>query len=669
MVDYQPGSTFPRSSSEAALGSSFQPPPLTFMEDYSRSSYAAVHEDARRTAALRIAWWRGEQRRQRQEEKRQQTPPWFKAREASASALRVQLWAKEACEKAAPPRTLITTTTTTTLSSSASPGRKQRATPAAAEEVLQQKLAAFSSLLARLKRFALLNEEVQMVGVGMSVAGGGESPMRTSTMLREAAGLDEARNLLADLLCALRTSMTAVVEAVQACTNEQHGDDFLNLNLPAVRRAFPAAAGQPTGQPPGQSAGQPANPGGGGGGFSGFSASRHSRILCGMVEQVAAFIPLPFAHDPLLLKWFDEHAEIWQSMLSMQAVKAAKSVQHGVTDRKRMEAAQQVLSAALEGHGANLPHVLPPDTQWDAFPRHVIGATAAAMAPIPSPVPPPGPLSASRLPTRGTTPGSAPGSADGLPLPRRFAPSPSAPSLLSPSAALPAALPAVPFRPGAVGSGNRPPSVSVLSAAGGGSGGSGGGGGGGGGGGCGSSRLGSPPSRTLMSASPSNLAPDTELPPDPREEARRRAEARARALWTGLELLVYGEPGLYAEALKRMFLKLEEDAKNRKLAAHAVMVVAVGGQLDEETVVQMAVRSLQRVWRKRRQKKLEQIRSRAEHSATIAILGEWRLERGACVYARPFPHAHFLPIASYPSPAHPLSYAAVPGLPPSLARP
>ena len=56
-----------------------------------------------------------------------------------------------------------------------------------------------------------------------------------------------------------------------------------------------------------------------------------------LVEQVAAFIPLPFAHDPLLLKWFDDHAEIWQTMRSMQAVKAAKAVQHGVTDRKRTE--------------------------------------------------------------------------------------------------------------------------------------------------------------------------------------------------------------------------------------------------------------------------------------------------------------------------------------------
>lgn len=585
MVDYQPRSTFPRSVSEAAIGSIRQLPEPIFIEE-SRSSYAAVHEEARRTASLRIAWWRGEQRRQRQEEQREQPPPWFKARQAAASALRVKLWAKEACEKAAPPRTLITTTATT-LSSPSSPGRKPRVTPAAAEEVLQQKLADFSSLLARLKRFALLNEEVHMVGsAGLATAStaGASSSTRTSTMLRETAGLDEARNLFADLLCALRTCMTAVVEAVQACAAEQHGDDFLNLNLPAVRRAFP---------PPPASEAAPAaaaapTDGGGGGGFAGFSASRHSRILCSVVEQVAAFIPLPFAHDPLLLKWFDEHAEIWQTMLSMQAVKAAKAVQHGVTDRKRMEAAQQVLCAALKSHGVDQPHILQPDTQWDNFPRHVIGATAAAVAPIPSPVPPPGPLSAGRL----SQPGSMPGTAEGL---RRFAPSPSAPSLISPGAVVGGGL----SRPGTV-SGARPGSVGLLSA--------------GGGSVC-------APSRLLTSASPSNLAPDTELPPDPRVEAELRAEARARALWNGLELLVYGEPHVYSAALKRMFLRQEEDAKAKKLAAHAVMVVAVGGQLDEETLIRMAVRTLQRSWRKKRQQKLEQLRYKAEHSATIAILG------------------------------------------------
>ena len=116
-------------------------------------------------------------------------------------------------------------------------------------------------------------------------------------MMKESAGLDESRSLLADLLCALRACMTAVVEAVNECTTEQAGDNYVNLNLPAMRRAFPPINA-------GVSADEE--------GFAEYSAQRHTAILCSLVEQVACFIPLPFAHDPLLLKWFDEHSELWQ---------------------------------------------------------------------------------------------------------------------------------------------------------------------------------------------------------------------------------------------------------------------------------------------------------------------------------------------------------------------
>ena len=261
-------------------------------------------------------------------------------------------------------------------------------------------------------------------------SGGLRSPSRTSTVLKETAGVDESRNLLADLLCALRVCMTAVVEAVKACAEQQTSDAFLNLNLPAVRRAFPAgqqppasapspaaAAEQQEGSPAAAAAAVGGGGGGGGDGFASFSSNRHSTILCNLVQQVAAFIPLPFNHDPLLLKWFDEHSELWQSLHSMNAPKASRSVQHGITDRKRMEAAQTLLQQALEAHNATVPRVLPPDASndWSAFPPHVLGAPDASSVPIPSPAPAPSPPDKWRESKWGASPAEGGGFGGGAP--------------------------------------------------------------------------------------------------------------------------------------------------------------------------------------------------------------------------------------------------------------
>ena len=100
-----------------------------------------------------------------------------------------------------------------------------------------------------------------------------------------------------------------------------------------------------------------------------------------------------------------------------------------------------------------------------------------------------------------------------------------------------------------------------------------------------------------------------------------RAERRGRALWTGLELLIYGEAGLYQKSLTRMFKKLDDDKRNRTVAAKAYSIIAVGGQLDEETLINLTVRTLQRSWRKKRSAKLEAVHKRAESAATVAILG------------------------------------------------
>ena len=342
--------------------------------------------------------------------------------------------------------------------SSASAGRVA-VQSTAAEETLQQKLADFSSLLARLKRFALLNEEVQIpaclastaplrgrppprlgrpsrfgwpAAIGAAVGGDVErrprSPSRTSTVLRD-RWRRRSRNLLADLLCALRVC-DCCGGGVKACAEQQTSDAFLNLNLPAVRRAFPAGQQPPASPSPAAAAeqqeGSPAaatavgrgGGGGGGDGFASFSSNRHSTSLCYLVQQVAAFIPLPFNHDPLLLKWFDEHSELWQSLHSMNAPKASRSVQHGITDRKRMEAAQTLLQQALEAHNATVPRVLPPDASndWSAFPPHVLGAPDASSVPIPSPAPAPSPPDKWRESKWGASPAEGGGFGGGAPL-------------------------------------------------------------------------------------------------------------------------------------------------------------------------------------------------------------------------------------------------------------
>ena len=61
-----------------------------------------------------------------------------------------------------------------------------------------------------------------------------------------------------------------------------------------------------------------------------------------------------------------------------------------------------------------------------------------------------------------------------------------------------------------------------------------------------------------MAASPSNLAPDNAPPVDPIVLARERAVERARGLWRGLEILIYGGgEGLYNRSLHLLFLKEE----------------------------------------------------------------------------------------------------------------
>ena len=193
------------------------------------SSPGGRHEHAERTAGLRVTLWRERERqRQKEEGAHDELAPWWRVREASATQERLKIWTHEAIEKAAPSRTLI--------ASSSSP--EIAVAPSKAEQSLQLKLQEHAQLVSRLQRFALLNEETVLGGDSPRSPQRKKSSSHTTTVLREHAGLDESRSLFADLLCSLRAATTAVVEAVQACAEEQSQETHLNLNLPVLRKAF-----------------------------------------------------------------------------------------------------------------------------------------------------------------------------------------------------------------------------------------------------------------------------------------------------------------------------------------------------------------------------------------------------------------------------------------------
>ena len=282
----------------------------------------------------------------------------------------------------------------------------------------------------------------------------------------------------------------------------------------------------------------------------------------------------------------------------MSALKASKSIQHGTNDRRRMEAAQSTILDALNTSNMQAPRVL--EVEWLAktMPRD-----PAEDAPSPTLDITAGDAISSRPPWR--------------PFHRESRETRAQLTASVSTSALSASAPTTPaHRPG---SALRPPSavrspgvISPMTV----------------GGFETASRLSRVASagalRPIIAASPSNLAPDNSPPIDPHKVARDKAAQRARALWTGLELLIYGEVGNYARALHTLYLKLEDDQKTRAINAKAYSIMAVGGHLDEETLVNLAVRAMQRKFRKKRNARLEALHRKAEHTATIAILSAHR---------------------------------------------
>ena len=317
----------------------------------------------------------------------------------------------------------------------------------------------------------------------------------------------------------------------------------------------------------------------------------------------------------------------------MPAVKASKTIQHSMSDRKRMEVAQASILEALKHSGVQAPRILgegPPPPPANIAHGCVVaadgGATPAAAAGrgasrgmsasvstslVASSLPSTPLLGASR--PRGVPPIAT---AHGTPPP----PIPGAPpppiELPATSDGHPPARPASPARGGARGGrtpdvlpSGRPATVGGYERA------------------AGRLTLTSTassgahhPSTPFVAASPSNLAPDNTPPVDPAEQARERAARRARALWNGLELLIYGASGTYERALHALFRKEDEERRNRSVAAKAYTVMAVGGQLDAETLVSLAVRTMQRNFKRKRAARLEARSRKAEHTATLAIL-------------------------------------------------
>ena len=134
----------------------------------------------------------------------------------------------------------------------------------------------------------------------------------------------------------------------------------------------------------------------------------------------------------------------------------------------------------------------------------------------------------------------------------------------------------------------------------------------------------SPSRESERSASPSNLAPDNRPPADPAAEAKARLEARARAVWRGLEVILYGAGGRYERVLQALAAKEAQDARNRSMNARTHAIILVGGVMDANTKQLIAARALQRVWREFQRRRLEHLNRKAEHTATLAILAAVR---------------------------------------------
>ena len=190
-----------------------------------RTDPRLVHDAARLAAAARVQQWRDAEREKKREMKRQESQPWWRAMEVDAEVQRLRVWTKEALETAAPTRT---------LTPSVGGARAANTAGASSEQTLRLRLDDFQRLVNRLQRFALLTEET------VSGAAAARSPRGTSVLIG-AAGIDECRGLLADLLCALRVAMTSVVGWCRVPGGAGRRPKP-NLNLPILRRTCSAAA-------------------------------------------------------------------------------------------------------------------------------------------------------------------------------------------------------------------------------------------------------------------------------------------------------------------------------------------------------------------------------------------------------------------------------------------
>ena len=696
----------PRPASAACLGG--LPParsrPLSAVSATSEALQEAQHEalqeaqhEAQRLAASRVHEWRAHQLQRLQEENRQQPVPWFKERAGMAAARRVKLWKREVLERKSPPRTLTTATGTPPEGVHAG---YAGAGELPAEATLHARMSEYNGLVLRLQRFAVVAADSDLTAL---------------------AGLVEARSLFADLICSLRIAMTKVVEAVQSSAIEQSEGAWLNLNLPTLKRAFPDP---PTGSQDGGDAHAPGTRTGDSrlarpaherrlsrepsrrlskqssshvvlqalrnpssatpAGFAAYSAARHNAVTCQLVDRVSSFLPLPVGSgDPLLLKWFDEHAHVWVCEEAMRPHKVSRAVQYGATDRNRMEAAQTYILAALDNRRQRLEsdttQSLPvfeqlrralvsnlarsvnlfremdvdqsgeidksefhkflgllgleatPEQSAELFSaldedgsgtiefselkarlQNGAAPSLAGSARIGGGLPPatqvlPGAQRAPPAPQR--RPGSAAARAQSSPPPRAL-------RLARPASA--AALCGSASRPSSATSSSAAPSSHTR---------------------C-TSRPGSAATTmtTGTGASPSyrgrgrstaasvttdatSLMPSLPPPLDPAEEARRKAEARAKQLRAGLEILIYGTSDAYAAALDRLNTKLSEDARIRRETVHANMLLATGVEMDDETRLRFSARRIQRIYRKRWARRNDQLKATGERIVTDAIVG------------------------------------------------
>ena len=252
--------------------------------------------------SVRLAQLRSSQRARAEKEQEldqafSAPPQWWQSVQTQQRSAQLALWAQQAFSKEALENLALSLPP---LADEAA--RHGSELPGQCHAELQRQLREYADVTGRLRRFALLCTQP---AVG-----------RLSTQ-------EERQLILLRLLGALRVAMAGAVEGVQACQADQQR--YLRSaavnGLVADRKAQVKEEQRE---------------------ILRESASCHEETLVALVRQVA-WLPLPFVLDPLLLRWFDEHYEIWGCAATISTDAGYLRRWHTPADLERMRKADHFL--------------------------------------------------------------------------------------------------------------------------------------------------------------------------------------------------------------------------------------------------------------------------------------------------------------------------------------